>query len=634
MPPRPADPDASPHVAPALAALAPDAPPGGDAPPRLVLDLLFARFAAARGLSLVAAPDPSPFPRAALARAGAALASVDFASLDVEHLGAVHEHLLARSDARRRAGAHYTSRALTAPVVRDTLAPLLAALGPSPAPDAVLSLTVCDPAMGAGAFLLEACRQLGDALARAWVAHGRPPDLSARADLTFAARRVVARRCLYGVDQDARAVDLARRSLWLEARGDGDPADYLARSLREGDALVGALAADDGAACDDAERAARDAAAEGERAVRCFHWGIAWPEVFVAGGFAAVLGNPPWVSYAGRAAQPLTAARRRWYDATYAAFARYKNLQGLFVERAVAVLRPGGRLGLVLPSSMAELAGYGPARAAHDRRAVCDAELPDLGEDGFLGVFQPSMVLRSTARAAALAAGDPAPWPIERPDVDDEARAILARVSGPPLPASTFGERGLHTLGDDVAHLRPAPDAAHAVPLRVGGDVTAFRRGAPSTYADAAWFGARLRSDDAWRAVDVLVRQTARVPIAARADGVGFRNSLLAGFASAEHPAGFLVAYLNATLVRWWHYYSHRDARLGMPQVKIGHLRAIPAPPVALVATLAAMGDALSARNAGVTAAEQRAIDDAVMGAFGVAGAERARVERDAARWR
>ena len=115
---------------------------------------------------------------------------------------------------------------------------------------------------------------------------------------------------------------------------------------------------------------------------------------------------------------------------------------------------------------------------------------------------------------------------------------------------------------------------------------------------------------------------------------MGFRNSLLAGFASAEHPAGFLVAYLNATLVRWWHYYSHRDARLGMPQVKIGHLRAIPAPPVALVATLAAMGDALSARNAGVTAAEQRAIDDAVMGAFGVAGAERARVERDAARWR
>lgn len=639
MPPRPADPDASPLLAPARAALAlladdaPDALRDGDALPRLVLDLLFARFAAARGLPLLAASAASPLPRAALARADAALAAVDFASLDVEHLGAVHEHLLARTDARRRAGAHYTPRALATPVVRDTLAPLLATLGPSPAPDAILALTVCDPAMGAGAFLLEACRQLGDALARSWAAHGRPADLSSRDDLTFAARRLVARRCLHGVDQDARAVDLARRSLWLEARGDGDPADYLARSLREGDALVGALAMDD-AAQEAAERAARDATAEGERPVRCFHWERAWPEVFAAGGFAAVLGNPPWVSYAGRAAQPLTAARRRWYDATFAAFARYKNLQGLFVERAAALLRPGGRLGLVLPSSMAELAGYGPTRAAHDRYAACDDELPDLGEDGFLGVFQPSMVLRSTARAAVLAAGDPAPWPIERPDVDDEARGLLARLSGPPFPASTFGERGLHTFGDDVAHLRPAPDATHRVPLRVGSDITAFRRGPPSTYADAAWFGARLRGDDAWRAVDVLIRQTARVPIAVTADGVGFRNSLLAGFASEPYPAGCLVAYLNATPVRWWHYYSHRDARLGMPQVKIGHLRALPAPPTAVVATLTAMGDALSARNGGVTEAEQRAIDDAVMDAFGLTAAERSRVARDAARWR
>jgi len=567
-PPRSADPDASPLVAPAraalahLAAAAPDALLAGDALPRLVLDLLFARFAAARGLPLLVAPPASLVSREALARAAAALAAVDFASLDVEHLGAVHESLLAltlrrtpdgvalaRTDARRRAGAHYTSRALTAPVVRDTLAPLLSSLGLAPAPDAILAVTVCDPAMGAGAFLLEVCRQLGDALARSWAAHGRPSALSPRADLTFAARRLVARRCLYGVDQDAPAVELARRSLWLEARGDGDAADFLAGSLREGDALIGALSDADPAAHDAAERAARDATVEGEGAVRCFHWGRAWPEVFAAGGFAAVLGNPPWVSYAGRAAQPLTDARRRWYDATFAAFARYKNLQGLFVERAAALLRPGGRLGLVLPSSMAELAGYGPTRAAHDRYAVCDGELPDLGEDGFLGVFQPSMVLRSTARAVCLAAGDPAPWPIERPDVDDEARGILARLSGSVFPASTFGERGLHTLGDDVAHLRPAPDAAHAVPLRVGSDITAFRRGAPSTYADAAWFGARLRGDDAWRAVDVLIRQTARVTIAVTADGVGFRNSLLAGFACPPYPAGCLVAYLNATPV-------------------------------------------------------------------------------------
>jgi len=598
-----------------------------------VLDLLFARFAAARGLALPAARMSPELTR----RADVALAAIDFAALDVAHLGAVHEHLLARSDARRRAGAHYTTRALTAPVVRDTLAPLLAALtrdDAPPSPDALLGLTVCDPAMGAGAFLVEACRQLGDALVRSWSAHGLPSTVSHDDDRTFAARRLVARHCLHGVDQDEHAVTLARRSLWLEVRGESDPDAFLTRSLCVGDALVGAVHGRDVAARESAEVAAREATRQGERAVRCFHWELTWPEVFAAGGFAAMLGNPPWVSYAGRAAQPLTEARRRWYDATFAAFARYKNLQGLFVERAASLLRPGGRLGLVLPSSMAELAGYGPTRAAHDRYAVCDDELPDLGEDGFLGVFQPSMVLRSTARPVALATGDSAPWPIERPDVDDEARTLLAKLTRPPLPPETFGERGLHTFGDDVAHLQSTPDAVHTVPLRVGGDISAFRRGAPSTFADAQWFAARIRGEAAWRAVDVLIRQTARVPIAVAGDGVGFRNSLLAGFASAQYPTGFLVAYLNASPVRWWHYYSHRDARLGMPQVKIGHLRTLPAPPAALVATLAALGDALTARNDGITAAEQRAIDEAVMGAFGLTTAERERVERDAMRWR
>lgn len=350
-------------------------------------------------------------------------------------------------------------------------------------------------------------------------------------------------------------------------------------------------------------------------------------------GFAMIVGNPPWVSYAGKAAQPIEPARRRWYDAFYRSFAGYKNLQGMFIERAAGLLRPDGRLGLIVPSSMAEQDGYGPSRAAHHRLAACDDELPDLGEDGFRGVFQPSMVLRSTARAVRLAKGDDARWPIERPDVDAEALAILARLQGEALPGELFGERGLQTQGSDTDHLRMTRDEVHTVPLRAGSDLRAFQRGEPSFWADPAWFGTRLRAAEQWRQVDVLIRQTARVPIAARSDGFGFRNTLLAGFANKRYPAGFLVAYLNSSLVRWHHYYSHRDARQGMPQVKIGHLRAIPSPPAGVVATLAAMGDALSARNTGASAAEQREIDDAVMDAFGVTGAERARVERDAAGW-
>ena len=68
---------------------------------------------------------------------------------------------------RRRTGSHYTPRELTEPIVRTTLRPVLEAWGESPTPEQILALKVCDPAMGSGAFLVEACRQLAERLVTA-----------------------------------------------------------------------------------------------------------------------------------------------------------------------------------------------------------------------------------------------------------------------------------------------------------------------------------------------------------------------------------------------------------------------------------------------------------------------------------
>ncbi len=120
---------------------------------------------------------------------------------------------------RRRSGSHYTPRELTEPIVRHTLAPLLERLrgedGGAPAPEQILDLKVCDPAMGSGAFLVETCRQLADALIEAWRAHGVTPEIPPDEDEVVYARRLVAQRCLYGIDRNPMAVDLAKVSLWL-----------------------------------------------------------------------------------------------------------------------------------------------------------------------------------------------------------------------------------------------------------------------------------------------------------------------------------------------------------------------------------------------------------------------------------
>ena len=151
--------------------------------------------------------------------------------------------LLQPSAERRRSGTHYTPRALTEPIVRAALEPVLARVaGPDGGPPTaaqILDLKVCDPAMGSGAFLVEVCRQLAAALVEASRAHGDTPDVPAGEDELVYARRLVARRCLYGVDRNPVAVDLAKLSLWLVTLAKDLPLTFVDHALRHGDSLAG-----------------------------------------------------------------------------------------------------------------------------------------------------------------------------------------------------------------------------------------------------------------------------------------------------------------------------------------------------------------------------------------------------------
>ncbi|CAB4344613.1 unannotated protein [freshwater metagenome] len=151
--------------------------------------------------------------------------------------------VLQPSEERRRSGSHYTPRTLTEPVVRTTLRPILdrlrGTLGKAPRPEVILDLKVCDPAMGSGAFLVEACRQLAEALIEAWAVHGGRPPIPVDEDEIVFARRLVAQRCLYGVDRNPVAVDLAKVSLWLVTLAKDHALTFLDHALRHGDSLVG-----------------------------------------------------------------------------------------------------------------------------------------------------------------------------------------------------------------------------------------------------------------------------------------------------------------------------------------------------------------------------------------------------------
>jgi len=140
---------------------------------------------------------------------------------------------------RRRTSSHYTPRSLTAPIVRKTIEPLLRSMGEHPSSEKLLTLKICDPAMGSGAFLVETCRFLADQVVFAWTREGRHDLLAGPEDATLVARRLVAQRCLYGVDKNPFAVNLAKLSLWLVTLAKELPFTFLDHALRHGDSLVG-----------------------------------------------------------------------------------------------------------------------------------------------------------------------------------------------------------------------------------------------------------------------------------------------------------------------------------------------------------------------------------------------------------
>ncbi|MEE1931192.1 DNA methyltransferase [Streptomyces sp. TRM 70351] len=170
---------------------------------------------------------------------------------------------------RRDSGTHYTPRALAEEIVLHTLDPLCFSPGspdgiPRPADGTqpaewrvrpaseLLALKILDPAMGSGAFLVSACRYLSQRVVEAWDRDGVPEMVAARLGaqledrdaLLLEARRMVADRCLYGVDKDEMAVELAKLSLWLVTLAKGRPFNFVDHALRCGDSLIGCLTAD------------------------------------------------------------------------------------------------------------------------------------------------------------------------------------------------------------------------------------------------------------------------------------------------------------------------------------------------------------------------------------------------------
>ena len=173
---------------------------------------------------------------------------VDFTHLGAEELGGIYEGLLelhpsldtgtgefrlttGAGNERKTSGSYYTPSELIALVLDEALDPVLDEARDE---QALLDVTVCDPACGSGHFLVAAARRIAVRLAAVRSGESEPTPTAVQAAL-----RDVVTRCIYGVDLNPMAAELAKVSLWLEAVEPGKPMAFLDANIRVGNALLG-----------------------------------------------------------------------------------------------------------------------------------------------------------------------------------------------------------------------------------------------------------------------------------------------------------------------------------------------------------------------------------------------------------
>jgi hypothetical protein len=188
------------------------------------------------------------------------------------------------------------------------------------------TIKIVDPSCGSGAFLLEAFAQMYERYKQAGSYFA---ELDSKPSL-FDIRKTILEHNLYGVDLNSAAVGIARLSCWIQTAEGHKKLTSLDHNFRHGNSVV-----DDPAIHPDA-----------------FNWKSAFPEVFAAGGFDVVIGNPPYVR------QEWIKEYKGHWEAKFDSYDSTADLFVYFYELGLQLLRPHGRLGFISSGGWVR-GGYG-----------------------------------------------------------------------------------------------------------------------------------------------------------------------------------------------------------------------------------------------------------------------------------
>ncbi|MCY2989089.1 MAG: N-6 DNA methylase [Planctomycetota bacterium] len=226
--------------------------------------------------------------------------------------------------------------------------------------DELGTVRLVDPACGSGAFLIEAFDQLHAALQ---ASNDRLLELRGHQTL-FDLDRQILQNNLYGVDLNEEAIEICRLSLWIKTAKRGKTLTSLDHTIRVGNSVV-----------DDPNVHPK-----------AFDWRAGFPEVFSAGGFDVVVGNPPYIR------QEWLAAYKPYWQRRFKSYFGTADIFVYFYELGVELLRAGGRLGFITSGSWVRGNFGAPLRKCLAEGAKVDS-MVDFGE---FQPFQGAEMIRPT----------------------------------------------------------------------------------------------------------------------------------------------------------------------------------------------------------------------------------------------
>ncbi len=232
----------------------------------------------------------------------------------------------------------------------------------------LLSITICDPACGSGAFLNQAYVFLQKE-------HQYVADLESKLfDAPIVISDVSAdilENNLFGVDINEESIEIARLALWLRSAKKGRKLNNLSNNIKCGNSLI-----------DDPEVA-------GDKA---FNWEQEFPQVFAKGGFDVVIGNPPYV-FGGN--NGINNFEKDFFKRIYLTGDGKVNLFTLFIEKSFNILREQGEFSFIIPNTFLRVTSYHESRKYFIDKYLF-RELADLGDGVFEGAVTTAIIITST----------------------------------------------------------------------------------------------------------------------------------------------------------------------------------------------------------------------------------------------